>query len=264
MPSQRFITYIRVSTQRQGVSGLGLEAQRFAVAQYLGANQSNVAGEFVEIESGRNNDRPELRKALAACRIHRATLVVVRLDRLARNAGFLLALRDSDVDFVCADMPQANRMSIGILAVVAEAESEAISVRVKAALAAAKRRGVKLGNPSMRSPEFSRKGLQSGRPGYSPPRATLPRRCPPTPPAICGGRIAKRAGLPSGERFGWHSFRRAFATEMKRAPLKDLCEMGGWRSPATVLTVYQAADEGTQREAVAARQRVALPGERVG
>jgi DNA invertase Pin-like site-specific DNA recombinase len=159
MPPQRFITYARVSTQRQGQSGLGLEAQRYAVAEYLGANRSNVVGEFVEVESGRKNSRPELQKALAACRVHRATLVVARLDRLARNAAFLLTLRDSDVDFVCADMPQANRMTIGILGVVAEAESEAISVRTKAALAAAKRRGAKLGNPQLwKSPEIQRKG----------------------------------------------------------------------------------------------------------
>lgn len=147
MPEPRFVTYLRVSTQRQGASGLGLEAQRHAVAQYLGANQSNVVGDFVEVESGRKKNRPELMKAITACRVHGATLVVAKLDRLARNAAFLLALRDSGIDVICADMPQANRLTIGILAVVAEAEAETMSNRVKAAIAAAKRRGVKWGNP---------------------------------------------------------------------------------------------------------------------
>jgi DNA invertase Pin-like site-specific DNA recombinase len=161
MLEQRFITYARVSTQRQGHSGLGLEAQRYAVAQYLGANQCHVVGEFVEVESGRKATRPELAKAVAACRIHGATLVVAKLDRLARNAAFLLALRDSGVDFICADMPQANRLTIGILAVVAEAEADAISARVKAALAARKRRG--LTQKSNLDERARRKGQQASR-----------------------------------------------------------------------------------------------------
>jgi DNA invertase Pin-like site-specific DNA recombinase len=147
MPAQRFVTYARVSTQRQGQLGLSLDAQRHAVTQYLGANMSGVMGEFVEIESGRKTNRPELAKALALCRAYGATLVVSKLDRLARNAAFLLALRDSKVDFICADMPQATRLTIGIMAVIAEAEADAISARTKAALAERKRRGFKLGNP---------------------------------------------------------------------------------------------------------------------
>jgi DNA invertase Pin-like site-specific DNA recombinase len=163
MPQSRFITYARVSTQRQGQSGLGLEAQRHAVAQYLGANQCHVIGEFVEVESGRKTNRPELAKALALCRGYGATLVVAKLDRLARNAAFLLALRDSRVDFVCADMPQANRLTIGIMAVVAEAEADAISARVKAALAERRRRGFKLGNPKhFGDKESLRRGQQAG------------------------------------------------------------------------------------------------------
>lgn len=143
MSHHRFVTYARVSTRQQGESGLGLEAQRHAVAQYLGVHQAAVIAEFVEVESGRKTNRPELAKALALCSGHQATLVVAKLDRLARNAAFLLTLQDSGVDFVCADMPQANRFTIGIMAVVAEAESEANSARVKAALAARERRGLK-------------------------------------------------------------------------------------------------------------------------
>lgn len=144
MASGRFIAYYRVSTKRQGRSGLGLEAQKAAVAQFIG-DTNLLIKEFSEVESGRNNGRPELQKALEACRLHQATLVIAKLDRLARNASFLMGLRDAGVEFVAVDMPQANRMTVGILAVVAEAEAEAISQRTKAALAAAKARGVKLG-----------------------------------------------------------------------------------------------------------------------
>jgi DNA invertase Pin-like site-specific DNA recombinase len=160
MPPQRFVTYARVSTQQQGQSGLGLEAQRHAVTQYLGANQSAVIAEFVEVESGRKVNRPELAKALALCQGHQATLVVAKLDRLARNAAFLLTLRDSGVDFVCADMPQANRFTIGIMAVVAEAESDAISARVRDGIAAAKERGVKIGTPGNLTNRDRRKGCR--------------------------------------------------------------------------------------------------------
>lgn len=145
--SPRFVTYLRVSTKRQGQSGLGLEAQRMACAKYI----SGVGGdlpplaEFVEVESGKKSTRPELRKALDLCRVTGALLVIAKLDRLARNAAFLLSLRDSGVDFVAADMPQANRLLVGIMALVAEQEREMISERTRAALAAAKARGVKLG-----------------------------------------------------------------------------------------------------------------------
>jgi DNA invertase Pin-like site-specific DNA recombinase len=159
MPQQQFITYTRVSTQRQGQSGLGLDAQRYAVAQYLGANRRHVIGEFVEVESGRKTNRPELLKALAACRFHGATLVVAKVDRLARNAAFLLALRDSGIDFVCADMPQANRLTIGILAVVAEAEADALATRAREAAAARIRRGDKIGNVANFGAEGRRKAV---------------------------------------------------------------------------------------------------------
>ncbi|SEP42797.1 Site-specific DNA recombinase [Rhodospirillales bacterium URHD0017] len=144
----KFVTYLRVSTARQGRSGLGLEAQREAVRAFVeGRSGTIIAPEFVETESGKRNDRPQLQAALTRCKATGATLVVAKLDRLSRNAAFLLTLRDSGVPFVAADMPEANTLTIGILAVVAQAEREAISARTKAALAAAKARGVMLGNP---------------------------------------------------------------------------------------------------------------------
>ncbi|HYI81897.1 MAG TPA: recombinase family protein [Acetobacteraceae bacterium] len=145
MASGKFISYLRVSTQEQGRSGLGLEAQRKAVADYLNGGRWQLKAEFVEVETGKRSDRPQLAAALAACRVHRATLVIAKLDRLSRNQAFLMSLRAAGVEFVCADMPQANRMTIGIMAAVAEGEAEMISARTRAALAAAKERGKALG-----------------------------------------------------------------------------------------------------------------------
>lgn len=144
----KFVSYLRVSTAQQGRSGLGLEAQRKAVMDYLNGGRWKLVAEFVEVESGKRDDRPQLAAALAACRLHGARLVIAKLDRLSRNAAFLLNLRDAGVKFVAADMPDANEMTIGIMAVVAEAERKMISARTKAALAAAKARGQKLGNPA--------------------------------------------------------------------------------------------------------------------
>lgn len=144
----RFVAYYRVSTDRQGASGLGLEAQRQAVARYLG--RGRLLAEFTEVESGRRHtNRPELLAALALCRKRRAVLVIARLDRLARNVAFIANLMESGADFVACDMPQANRLTIHILAAVAEHERELISQRTKVALAEAKRRGTRLGNPRL-------------------------------------------------------------------------------------------------------------------
>jgi DNA invertase Pin-like site-specific DNA recombinase len=143
--SQSCVAYYRVSTQKQGRSGLGLEAQQSAVRGHLDRTNRKLVAEFVEIESGRNPDRPKLSEALKQCRLTRSKLIVARLDRLARNVAFVSRLMEAGVDFEAVDCPQANRLTVHILAAVAEYETRLISERIKAALAAAKARGVKLG-----------------------------------------------------------------------------------------------------------------------
>jgi DNA invertase Pin-like site-specific DNA recombinase len=148
VPSLRLIAYERVSTARQGASGLGLEAQRKTIENFALSRSADVIGRFTEVESGRNPNRPELTKAIQLARLTGATLVIAKLDRLSRNAAFLLTLRDSGVRFLAVDMPEANDLTVGIMALVAQQEREAISRRTKEALAVAKARGVKLGNPN--------------------------------------------------------------------------------------------------------------------
>lgn len=144
----KIVAYHRVSTARQGRSGLGLSAQEKAIQDYARVKDAILVGTFTEVESGKDNDRPELAKAQHLAKVTGATLVIAKLDRLSRNAAFLLTLRDSGVRFVAADMPEANDLTVGVMALVAQQEREAISKRTKEALAVAKARGVKLGNPN--------------------------------------------------------------------------------------------------------------------
>jgi DNA invertase Pin-like site-specific DNA recombinase len=149
MATGKFVAYYRVSTKKQGDSGLGLEGQKEAVHRYLNGGNWTLAGEFTEVESGKNNDRPQLAAALKLCRVTGSTLVVAKLDRLSRNLAFLVNLMESKAKFVACDNPQANDLTIHILAAVAQQERKATSERTKAALAAAKARGVKLGGPDL-------------------------------------------------------------------------------------------------------------------
>lgn len=142
------VAYVRVSTQKQGLSGLGLEAQRASVQAYAAAGGHTIVAEYVEVESGRRDDRPQLAAALTACRLHRATLVIAKLDRLARSVAVISKLMQADVPLQCVDMPHANRLTLHLMAAMAEHEATAISERTKVALAAAKARGVRLGNPN--------------------------------------------------------------------------------------------------------------------
>jgi DNA invertase Pin-like site-specific DNA recombinase len=152
--ANRFVAYYRVSTDEQGRSGLGPEAQHAAVEVHVAGSRGRVCAD-VEIESGRRRDRPQLAAALAAARAHRVVLVIAKLDRLARNVHFMSGLMESGVEFVATDMPTVNRLTVHILAAVAEEEARVISARTKAALAAAEARGVRLGNPNLHagSPE---------------------------------------------------------------------------------------------------------------
>ena len=146
MADGKFVAYYRVSTGRQGRSGLGLEAQKKAVGDWLNGGDHQLIEEFTEVETGTNKrKRPVLDQAIAACKKQKATLVVAKLDRLSRNATFLLRLRDSSVEFKAVDMPEADRFTIGIMALVAERTAEIISKDTKAALAASKARGTQLG-----------------------------------------------------------------------------------------------------------------------
>lgn len=154
----RFVAYFRVSTAKQGKSGLGLEAQRASVEQFIVSACGTIVAEFIEVESGTRSDRPKLTDALRLCRIHNATLVIAKLDRLARNVAFISNLMESGVDFTAVDFPSANRLTIHILAAVAEHEAHIIRERTRTALAAAKARGVVLGGNRGNISAISRSG----------------------------------------------------------------------------------------------------------
>ncbi len=145
--NQRYVAYFRVSTAKQGKSGLGLEAQKSAVAQFIRQTGGELLGSYMEVESGKRSDRPELIKAIERCDITQSILVVAKLDRLTRDTNFLAKLRDSGVKFVAVDNSSATHMTVTILIAVAEEERRLVSVRTKAALAACKARGQKLGCP---------------------------------------------------------------------------------------------------------------------
>jgi DNA invertase Pin-like site-specific DNA recombinase len=144
----KFISYLRVSTDKQGRDGNGVAAQRKSVEDYLNGGNWQLLGEFVEVESGKRNDRPELTKAVAACKKHRARLVIAKLDRLSRDVAFIADLMKR-VDFVCCDRPNAKPFELHIYAALAQEERRMISERTRAGLAAAKERGVVLGNPKL-------------------------------------------------------------------------------------------------------------------
>jgi DNA invertase Pin-like site-specific DNA recombinase len=144
---QKFISYYRVSTQKQGISGLGLEAQRTDVNRFI-AKGGELVAEFQDIESGKKDNRPNLIKAIDECKKQGATLLIAKLDRLSRNASFIFTLRDAKVDFQCCDLPNANTVTIGIMAVLAQDERERISHRTKSALAELKKQGKQLGTPA--------------------------------------------------------------------------------------------------------------------
>jgi DNA invertase Pin-like site-specific DNA recombinase len=147
LPPRQYVTYYRVSTEKQGRSGLGLDAQVISAEQLVRHNNGEIIASFQEVETGTNSDRPELQKALRFCRQKKAILLIAKIDRLARNVAFVANLIESKVEFISCDNPHANKTMSQMMAVWAEHESDEISKRTIAALAVAKARGVKLGNP---------------------------------------------------------------------------------------------------------------------
>lgn len=156
--SGTFITYLRVSTQAQGDSGLGLEAQRAAVSKYL-RDRGAILKEYVEVESGGKNNRVQLAAAIEEAKRTSSTLIIAKLDRLSRNAAFILALRDSGVQFQAADLPSANALTVGIFALIAEHERDLIARRTKDALNAKRLRGEALGTVRNLTDEGRKKGM---------------------------------------------------------------------------------------------------------
>jgi DNA invertase Pin-like site-specific DNA recombinase len=160
MANGKFVSYLRVSTARQGISGLGLEAQRAAVQAHLNGGEWKIVAELVEVESGKRSDRPQLLKALKLCRLHGAVLLIAKLDRLSRNVAFLSNLMESGVQFTAADMPEADKTHLQMMMVFAEHEARAISARTKAALQAAKARGTELGGRRVSAERFAEIGVE--------------------------------------------------------------------------------------------------------
>jgi DNA invertase Pin-like site-specific DNA recombinase len=184
-----YVGYYRVSTQAQGRSGLGLEAQRDAVTRHVASVNGALAAEFQEVESGKATERPQLNAALRYCRTNRAILVIAKLDRLARNVRFISQLMESGVEFVAADMPSATKLTVHIIAAMAEYERDLISQRTKASLQAAKLRGVALGNPRIRS--LGEKGAARNRDNAD----RFARQMKPTLSALRASGISSYSGL---------------------------------------------------------------------
>jgi len=155
----KYVAYYRVSTDKQGESGLGLEAQRNDVRRFI--HPDNIDREFTEIESGKKSNRPELNKAIELCRKHGATLLIAKLDRLARNVSFVSTLMNSGVKFIAVDMPTATELTIHIIAAIAEDEAKRISERTRKALAVKKEQGVKLGSPQNLTPQARRLAVRA-------------------------------------------------------------------------------------------------------
>lgn len=174
---RKYILYYRVSTKRQGISGLGLEAQQFSAMQYMATVEGTILAEYTEVEKGKLASRPILAEAIRHAKLAGAVLVIAKLDRLARNMAFTSALMDAGVDFICCDNPHATRLTIHILAAFAEDEARRISLRTKEALGAAKRRGVKLGcqNPVIAAKIEGKRGWEKASAAGLAVRANLQR-----------------------------------------------------------------------------------------
>jgi DNA invertase Pin-like site-specific DNA recombinase len=243
MANGRFVSYLRVSTAQQGASGLGLEAQRAAVAAYLNGGDWTLVREVVEVESGKRNDRPALAMALRLCRQQKATLIIAKLDRLARNVHFISGLMESGVEFVAVDMPEANRFVVHIMAAVAEQEAEAISKRTKAALAAAKARGTKLGGRRISAQQLAAAG-EEGRAQRS---AKAKEEAGKLLPTIHQIRAAGATTL------------RAIAAELNERAIETPSRKGHW-SAVQVMRVLKAAEQGRAKRPVPAGTHLVISG----
>lgn len=198
----KFVAYYRVSTTQQGKSGLGLEAQQEAVKRYLNGGEWELLQEFTEVESGKRKNRPELQAALALCKKEKATLVIAKLDRLARNLHFISGLMEAKIDFVAVDNPTTNKLTVQILAAVAEDEARAISTRTKAALAAAKARGTRLGTHGAKLGAENHKRAMKAAKGMQPVIAELRASGIESVRGITDALNARGELTPTGKR--WH------------------------------------------------------------
>ena len=204
MPSGTYVSYYRVSTQRQGASGLGLDAQRKSVSEYLNGGDWAIVAEFIEVESGKRNNRPKLAEAIATCKRLQATLIIAKLDRLARNVHFISGLMESGVEFIAVDNPNANKLMLHLLAAFAEHEREQISERTKSALASAKARGVTLGAYGKTLAESNRQAAKDFAETLRPIIAAIKAEGHTTTRAICDQLNARKIATAGGVGRKWH------------------------------------------------------------